>query len=112
MTVQQEMFSAPAIRFSVWRGGKEVGHAYLYILTNDMHKEPFGYLEDVFVLESYRGQGIGNELLDAVVSVARARQCYKLVATSRNDGTRKSVQEWYERRGFEQTSAGLRLNLE
>ena len=29
--------------------GKVVGRAFLYVMTNDLHKRPFGLLEDVFV---------------------------------------------------------------
>jgi len=111
MTIQREIFSAPAIRFSVWRDGEEVGHAYLYIMTNDGHEVPFGYLEDVYVSEVHRKCGIGNELVQAVIDEARKRGCYKLVATSRNDGTRETVHKWYIRYGFSSHSTGFRMDF-
>jgi diamine N-acetyltransferase len=36
------------------------------------------YLDDLYVREPYRGQGIGQLLLDAVISLARSRGCVKL----------------------------------
>lgn len=99
------------VRFSFERKGEEVGHAYLYILQNDLHTVPFGLLEDVSVDPSYRGQGIANSLLAAVMERARALHCYKLVATSRNDGTRKGVHDWYKRLGFEDYGAEFRIDL-
>ncbi|MFI5260431.1 MAG: GNAT family N-acetyltransferase [Candidatus Paceibacteria bacterium] len=55
------------IRFSIQREGKEVAHAYLYLLINDLHSTPFGLLEDVYVDSACRGAGAGNELLAAVM---------------------------------------------
>jgi GNAT superfamily N-acetyltransferase len=33
------------------------------------------YLEDLFVLPAYRGQGLGKGLLQAVIDRARSQQC-------------------------------------
>jgi hypothetical protein len=49
---------ARGIRFSIRTERGEVARAYLYIMTNDLHAEPFGLLEDVFVAESERGGGL------------------------------------------------------
>lgn len=103
--------TARGIRFSVRRDEKEVGRAYLYILTNDLHAEPFGLLEDVYVHESNRGDGIANELLQEVIAAAKTEKCYKLLATSRNDGTRDSVHAWYERLGFQDYGTEFRMDL-
>ena len=55
MEVQQKRISATGIRFSLVDAGRqEVARAYLYILSNDLHKQPFGLLEDVFVEASTR----------------------------------------------------------
>ena len=48
-----------AIKVTAEEGGKILGWAYLYIMFNDLHKEPFGFLENVFVEESKRGKGVG-----------------------------------------------------
>ncbi|MCA9356903.1 GNAT family N-acetyltransferase [Candidatus Nomurabacteria bacterium] len=101
---------ATGVRFSVLRGGKEVGHAYLYMLNNDLHNKPFGLLEDVYVDSNYRGEGVATELLEAVLKKAQEK-CYKLIATSRNDGTRTAVHEWYTRLGFDNYGTEFRLNF-
>ncbi|MCX6722398.1 MAG: GNAT family N-acetyltransferase [Candidatus Staskawiczbacteria bacterium] len=80
-------------------GKKQVARAFLYIMNNDLKKEPFGLLEDVFVDESLRGQGIGTELINNVVAEAKKIGCYKLVATSRYE--RVAVHKLYEKLGFE-----------
>lgn len=102
---------ARGIRFSVVKNDMEVGRAYVYILTNDLHVEPFGLLEDVYVHENYRGEGVAHQLLKEVIAAARTEKCYKLLATSRNDGTRDSVHAWYERLGFEKYGTEFRMNL-
>lgn len=99
------------IRFSIQESGQEVGRAYLYLLRNDLHPEPFGLLEDVFVAPEHRGGGQGNELVRAVIERARGEGCYKLIATSRNDGTRDAVHTWYKRLGFGEYGTEFRMNF-
>lgn len=98
-------------RFSIWKDNVEVAHAYLYLLKNDLHLQPFGLLEDVHVDESQRGAGLGNQLLRAVIDWAQAEKCYKLIATSRDDGTRQSVHHWYVRLGFHEYGKEFRMDL-
>lgn len=102
--------AAKGIRFSVEKDGREVGRAYLYLLRNDLHTQPFGLLEDVFVELDYRGAGVAKELLEAVMAEAK-RSCYKLIATSRNDGTRTAVHEWYTRLGFMNYGTEFRITF-
>jgi len=99
------------VRFAVMRGDEEVGRARLYLLHNDLHVEPFGLLEDVWVSEDHRSEGVGRELVEAVIARARARGCYKLIATSRDDGTRDAVHEWYSRLGFKEWGTEFRMDF-
>lgn len=104
--------SARGVRIS-WtdEAGVEAGHAYLYLMRNDLHERPFGLLEDVAVSEAHRAGGIGNALVKAVIEKAKAEGCYKLLATSRNDGTRQLVHDWYGRLGFANYGTEFRMNL-
>lgn len=77
---------------------------------NDLHREPFGLLEDVFVDESARGRGIGTELVRRVVAAANDAGCYKLLATSRT--SRPKVHALYERLGFRNHGIEFRLDIE
>ncbi len=99
------------VRFSFAKEGREVAHAYLYLLKNDLHDQPFGFLEDVHVDDDQRGSGLGRELLNTVIERAKIEKCYKLIATSRNDGTRTMVHEWYLRLGFTDYGKEFRMNL-
>src|SRR5262249_28091204 len=89
--------------------GREVGRASLVLVRNDLHDAPYGYLEDVFVDEALRGQGIGTRLVERVVRAAREEGCYKLVATSRY--TRPRVQKLYMQLGFADHGKEFRMEL-
>jgi GNAT superfamily N-acetyltransferase len=97
--INKKKVKATGIKFFVRQNNKEVARAYLYMMNNDLRKEPFGLLEDVFVSEELRGQGIGTKLLETVIENAKKLGCYKLVATSRYERT--SVHQLYEKKGFE-----------
>ena len=96
--VKSKKVEASGIKFFIEQDGKEVARAFLYIMNNDLKKQPFGFLEDLYVDESLRGQGIGTELLNNVISEAKKLGCYKLVGTSRYE--RESVHKMYEKIGF------------
>ncbi len=104
-------FSASGLRISVLVDDKEVAHAYLYLLRNDLHNQPFGLVEDVFVEEEYRSSGVGGQLLGSLIEEAKCANCYKLIATSRNDGSRQSVHSWYKRIGFLEWGTEFRMNF-
>ena len=101
---------ARGVRFSIERADGEVARAYLYIMTNALHDAPFGLLEDVLVVESERGSGLGTALVEEVIAAARAAGCYKLVATSR--ASRPRVHALYERLGFASYGVEFRMDLE
>ncbi len=109
MKVDRRSKPAHGIRFSIDGPTGEIARAYLYVMTNDLHVEPFGLLEDVFVDESQRGSGLGTALVHEVIAAAREAGCYKLVATSR--ASRPKVHELYERLGFANYGLEFRMNL-
>ncbi len=105
----RKAFHAKGARVSLKEGRREVAHAYLYIMRNDLHDEPFGLVEDVFVEETRRGMGHGTRLLKKLVKEARKEGCYKIVATSRR--ARKAVHRWYKKLGFKDYGVEFRLDL-
>ncbi|MEM7406970.1 MAG: GNAT family N-acetyltransferase [Pseudomonadota bacterium] len=109
MNIHHTKVVAEGLRFSVSRDGAEVGRAYLYLMMNDLHEEPFGFLEDVFVEESARGDGVGKQLVNEVIAAARTNGCYKLIATSRD--ARPRVHALYVQLGFADYGREFRMNL-
>jgi GNAT superfamily N-acetyltransferase len=95
--------------FSLVKHEKEIGRARLIVAKNSLHENPFGLLEDVFVLENFQGKGYGTKILKAVITKAKEIGCYKLIATSRFE--RELVHGLYEKIGFVHTSKAFRMNL-
>lgn len=98
-----------AVRIIVANNGTEVGRIWLYIIYNDLHKEPYGLLEDLFVQEEHRGGGWGTKLVREAIAEAKKIGCYKLIATTRHN--RQIVCAWYEKFGFKNYGAEFRMDL-
>ena len=97
------------IKITLDENGKEAGRAYLYLIKNNLHEEPYGLLEDVFVEEKYRGQGLGTKLMKEIIAEAKKHSCYKLIATSRE--SRTEVHQWYEKLGFKKHGVEFRMDF-
>ena len=106
---QQTIKEAFAVKITAHDNGKQAGRLYLYILKNDLHREPFGFLEDVFVEEEYRKQGIGSQLVQKAIEEAKVQGCYKLIGNSRTFKT--GVHAFYEKLGIKKWGFEFRLDL-
>ena len=109
MNFDQKDVEAKGIRISIMDNDFEVGRAYIYLMHNGLHDRPFALMEDVYLDESYRGKGIGSELVRKVIEIATESNCYKLIATSRI--SRPKVHELYQRLGFSQHGFEFRIDL-
>ena len=89
--------------------GKQVGRAFLCLIYNELHKEPYGLLEDVFVDGEYRSHGIGRELVKAIIEEAKAQGCYKLVGFSRY--SREQIHRFYKSLGFQDYGVEFRIDF-
>ena len=88
---------------------KEIGRVYVYFLSNDLHHEPFAFIEDVFVEEDHRGRGVGSELVNRAVEEAKEKGCYKVVMTARTEN--KGVHTLYSKAGFSEHGKEFRMDL-
>jgi GNAT superfamily N-acetyltransferase len=98
-----------AVRLSARENGEELGAMYLYLIRNDSHKEPYGFLEDVLVKEEHRKKGIGTLLVKEAIAEAKRNTCYKIIGTSRME--REQVHQWYEKLGFKKCGYEFRIDL-
>ncbi|HAZ28338.1 MAG TPA: GNAT family N-acetyltransferase [Candidatus Magasanikbacteria bacterium] len=98
-----------AIKITVEEDGKTVGRVYLYFIFNDLHEKPYGLMEDLFVDEARRGQGIGTKLITTLIEEAKRLGCYKLVGQSRH--SRPEVHALYERYGFQNHGLNFRMDF-
>lgn len=108
MNIEKKNISAQGIKLFIEENGKEIARAYLYILKNDLHDQPFGFMEDVFVDESQRGKGLGTEIVKELIDEAKKQVCYKLIANSRHENVK--VHSLYEKLGF--LNHGLEMRID
>jgi GNAT superfamily N-acetyltransferase len=109
--VTHELRTSAWYKFSIRKEGVgEVARASLFLITNQLHHDPYGLLEDVYVEKSYRDQGYGTELIHSVIHKAKVARCYKLIATSRFE--REKVHALYERLGFLRHGLEFRMDFE
>ncbi len=101
--------SREAIKFFIKDNDKEVGYAFLYFIYNQSHDYHYGLLEDVFVDESYRVNGLGTKLVMAVIEEAKNNNCKYIMGTSRY--SRPHVHKWYEKIGFKDYGKKFRMDF-
>lgn len=109
MKIFKKTVVGKGVRFSLREGGGEIGRAWLYLIKNDLHQEPYGWVEDVFVKKDFRGQGWGKKLMRQVLARAKREGCYKVVATSRYKRAR--VHDFYQGLGFKDWGKEWRLDF-
>lgn len=109
MEFQEQEFLATGIKIIMLENGQEIGHAFVYILKNDLHEKTFAFLEDVMISEGQRGRGLGKLLVEKAVAVAKSRGCYKLVGTSRY--SRETVHKFYEKLNFKDCGKEFRIDF-
>lgn len=109
MNITQKKLSTTGFKFIAMDGDKQIARAYLYLLNNDLHDVPFGYIEDVFVEEDYRGQGIGTKIVQAAIEQAKIEKCHKVIMTSRYG--KEAVHNLYQKIGFTDWGKEFRINL-
>ncbi|MDO8571594.1 MAG: GNAT family N-acetyltransferase [bacterium] len=97
------------IRITAHEDDEEIGHLYVYILSNDIHAKPFAFIEDVYVDPLYRGKGIAQRLVTDAIGEARKQGCYKLILTSRFG--KEKVHELYTKLDFKRHGYEFRMNL-
>lgn len=109
MIIVEDKISNFGIKFILKNETNIIGRAYLYILYNDLHSEPFGFIEDVFIDEEFRGQGLGTKIINQIIKRAEELGCYKIIMTSRYSN--EKVHKLYSQLGFEDRGKEFRLNL-
>lgn len=98
-----------AVRLSAVENGEERGALYLYLIKNDSRKEPYAFLEDLFVRKKHRRKGIGGALVKEAIAEARRLSCYKIIGTSRM--SREEVHHFYKKLGLKKYGYEFRLDL-
>lgn len=96
------------IKLEYHENGERLGRATIYILYNELHDQPFGLLEDLFVEPGHRKRSIGSKLTNEAVQYANFQGCYKLICTSRY--TSKKIYSMYKKYGFKDHGREFRID--
>jgi len=93
--------------------GDVVGYGGVHWMPTLFLPGPEGYLSELFVLDSARGQGIGSALVAAMESEGQERGCCRLLVLN-NRKRRSYKRRFYQKCGWEERKdlSNLVLNLE
>lgn len=109
MELKKKKIKAGGLKFILEDHGEKIGRAYLYLLKNELHDNPFAFVEDIFIGNEYRGQGLGSKLVEEIIQEAKKCGCYKIIMTSRHSNER--AHKLYERLGFVDHGKEFRIDL-
>jgi len=98
-----------AVKFEIKNKGKKIAWAYLYIVFQDRHKEPYALLENVYVEKEFRSAGLGTKLVAMAIKEAKKRKCYKIIGTSKFSNT--GAHKFYQRFGLKKIGYEFRMDL-
>lgn len=84
---------------------KILGHVFLKLTGNTRHPE-YPEIEDLFVDNALRGQGIGTKLLIECESLAM-KECFEKIGLSVNPENNPRAVDLYEKMGFYQIKDSL-----
>jgi GNAT superfamily N-acetyltransferase len=79
-------------------GGPPTGFALLTLRTNVWYDTPVAPLDELYVVPSMRGRGIGSALLDACCALLQTRGVELMEINV--DGEDRDARRFYERHGF------------
>lgn len=102
-----QLQASPAAYLVVYDcNGLLLGTVFLTLCPDPMYGfQPFGVIENIVVLESARGTGVGMALMAYVEQVALQADCSKLLLTSTAE--RLSAHAFFERCGFAPSKVGF-----
>lgn len=90
------------------REGRAIGMVSLLYTVSTALGGRVAILEDMVLHPDFRGQGLGSELLNAAIELARSTGCLRI--TLLTDGDNEVAQRFYARHGFTR-SAMLPMRL-
>ena len=84
---------------------KLVGFGSLH-LSRKVRGGVIGFIEDIAILENFRGKGIGKLLLKKLIRKAQEESCYKLVLECKEENS-----AFYQKIGFKKSGFSMSLIL-
>jgi N-acetylglutamate synthase-like GNAT family acetyltransferase len=112
MDIVRTILETTQVRFEVVDEVGQLARASGVIVRNQLHKEPYMLIEDVFVRDDARGRGMGVVVVNNCITEARILGCYKIVLCCRVKDE-LDLPTWYTNRfGFKRTvEVPMRMDL-
>ena len=105
--VFQHRLRARISTYVALEAGRVIGTASLFIEPKFLHNGGLvGHIEDVAVLPTLQGRGIGGMIVNHLVGVCREHGCYKVILDCA-----ESLIPYYEKQGFRLWAHGMRMDL-
>ena len=95
--------SGDGMLLGAWQDNELVGYACLYWHFTSLVPAETVLMNDLYVVEAKRGQGIGRTLVEASADVARERNAHHLEWSTRPDNT--EAQRLYDATGAERSES-------
>ncbi|MBO0952375.1 GNAT family N-acetyltransferase [Fibrella forsythiae] len=96
----------PAVRYVMAEANNvPVGFLNCHVQQLLHHAGPVGEIQEMYVLPDWRSQGVGQQLVETIVSIARHEGWINLEVTSNR--RRERTHAFYERMGFANTHVKL-----
>jgi len=96
--------------FVAERDGELVGTYELLIIDNLAKRgRKSAIVEDVAVANAHKGCGIGRQMIQHAMNLAKEARCYKLVLSS--NLKREDAHSFYEKLGFEKHGYSFRVDI-
>ena len=108
--IQTTSVTSTGMKITIHIEGHTIGRVYLYLIYNDLHKEPYGLMEDLYIDTAYRGKGYASMLIHAIIEEAKKQGCYKLIGQSRYG--KADIHAMYEKKGVQNHGYNFRMDLE
>ncbi|AMN49226.1 GNAT family N-acetyltransferase [Psychrobacter sp. P2G3] len=101
--------NAPIYGFGAWQDDTLVGITHVVLHLNTWNTTECCYLEDLYVSESVRGQGVGRALIEQVYDFARSKDCNRVYWTTQEGNT--TARKLYEAIATQTDMVQYRKNL-
>lgn len=83
-----------------------IGTASLILEPKLIHTSYVAHIEDVAVLKSYHGLGVGRYLVETLIKLSKSMSCYKCILNCSKENV-----AFYAKLGFKEHDIGMRLDL-
>ena len=107
----RRMASYPSYKVYVAEMGGRVCGTYALLIMDNLANggAPSAVVEDVAVLRSWQGKGIGKIMMETAIRACKEGGCYKMALSS--NATRTGAHKFYESLGFVRHGFSFRVDL-